>query len=97
MVPFKVPESAPLIIEGAQAVNPSATNIKLERDATAPLKKKVSANLDDPLTGVSGEPTSTPLRSKNKQNFSQSNLKNKKANANSQKQSAKDQRNSKGE
>ena len=77
MVPFKVPESAPLIIEGAQAVKPSITNTGLEQDASAPLKKKV-ANIEEPKPATIGEPTSTPLRSKNKQHFSHSNLKNKK-------------------
>ena len=79
MVPFKVPESAPLIIEGAKAIKPSMTNIGLEQDASAPLKKKVS-NLEEPHVVINGEPTSTPLRSKNKQHFSHSSLKNKKPN-----------------
>ena len=54
MVPFKVPESAPLIIEGAQAVKPSITNIGLEQDASAPLKKKV-ANIEEPKPATIGD------------------------------------------
>ena len=74
MVPFQVPESAGLIIEGAQAGS-QAQALALEKGATTPLKKKVPPS-EEQKTG-SGEPTSTPLRSKNKQHLSNANSKTK--------------------